>query len=473
MNSAAAEHQELPSDVFCDRVAKTNSTSEGFAAIVSVFTELNVTIERIILVRDDETLNLALNENASGVRRDIKGQIANTTLTVTCINPISTLQTVLQSIVIAAANAARSWSTRAADSDHQLDGARMVGQSAEMHALLKDIAAAAGSQHSVLIKGETGTGKTTAALLIHEQSRRANDPFVEINCAALPDDLIESELFGYEKGAFTGATITKKGLFEEADGGTLFLDEIAELKIELQAKLLTAIEHKRIRRLGSTKDVQCDVRIIAASSRNIPRMIRESKFREDLYYRIAILEIQTTPLRTRPSDIPVLIKQRLLHEQQLAGNSVPFQIDQLALSALTAYEWPGNIRQLQNIVSRLAIKADGRARITEADVFSILSHEPIEEGSLVLPADVRFILPNEDLSAYMARVQSLAIDAAMQSEVNRTLAAERLGYTRTSLLSLKRKLQARRHRLGSQNKKDPTVAPSEQQQLPIPPLTSN
>src|SRR5215213_3167144 len=227
MNSAAAEHQELPSDVFCDRVAKTNSTSEGFAAIVSVFTELNVTIERIILVRDDETLNLALNENASGVRRDIKGQIANTTLTVTCINPISTLQTVLQSIVIAAANAARSWSTRA-DSDHQLDGARMIGQSAEMHALLKDIAAAAGSQHSVLIKGETGTGKTTAALLIHEQSRRANDPFVEINCAALPDDLIESELFGYEKGAFTGATITKKGLFEEADGGTLFLDEIAE-----------------------------------------------------------------------------------------------------------------------------------------------------------------------------------------------------------------------------------------------------
>ena len=468
MNSAAAEHQELPSDLLCDRVANTKSTNEGFAAIVSVFTELDVTIERLTLVQGDQTLNLALNENVSGVRRDIRGQIANTTLTITCINPISNLHTILQSIVMVATNAAQSWTTHPTDSEQQLESTRMIGQSAEMRELLKQIAAAARSTHSVLIKGESGTGKTTAALMIHEQSSRADNPFVEINCAALPDSLIESELFGYEKGAFTGATLTKKGLFEEAHGGTLFLDEIAELKIELQAKLLTAIEHKRIRRLGSTKDVQCDVRIIAASSRNIPTMIRENKFREDLYYRIAILEIQTASLRTRPSDIPLLIKQRLLHEQQLVGNIVPFQIDQFALAALTAYEWPGNVRQLQNIVSRLAINADGNAPITEADVFSILPHELVEEGSVVLPAEARFILPNEDLSSYLARVQLLAMEAAMQSEDNHSLAAQRLGYTRTSLLALKRKLQARGYRIGA-NKQDRLSDSSEQQRLPIPP----
>lgn len=472
MNSAAAEQQAQPSDVLCDRLAKSKSIDEGFAAIVSIFTELNVTIERITLVRGDQTLTRALNENASGVRREIKGQIANTTLTVTCINPISSLHTVLQSIIIVAANAARSWSTGPPNSEEQLDSPRMIGQSTEMRELLKEVAAAARSAHSVLIKGESGTGKTTAAEMIHKQSLRADNAFVDINCAALPDSLIESELFGYEKGAFTGAAITKKGLFEMADGGTLFLDEIAELKPELQAKLLTAIEHKRIRRLGSTKDVQCDVRIIAATSRNIQTMIRENTFREDLYYRIAVLEIQITPLRTRPSDIPLLIKQRLLHEQQLTGNTVPFQMDHFALNALTAYEWPGNIRQLQNIVSRLAARVNGKNPITEADVFSILPHDPIEEGSLVLPAGARFILPNEDLPSYVARVQLLAIDAAMQSEENNSRAAERLGYNRTSLLGLKRKLQERGYRTGGQNKQERLSDSSEQQQLPIPPPTN-
>ena len=182
-------------------------------------------------------------------------------------------------------------------------------------------------------------------------------------------------------------------------------------------------------------------------------MIRENNFREDLYYRIAILEIEIAPLRTRPSDIPLLIKQRLLHEQQLTANDVSFQIDEPALKALTAYEWPGNVRQLHNIISRLISAVNGKALITEADVFSILPHEPIEEGSLVLPADARFLLPNEDLSAYVARVQLLAIDAAMQSEKNHTLAAKRLGYRRTSLAVLIRKLEDRGHRRGIRTRK--------------------
>ncbi len=469
MNAGAAEYQRfpLPTDALCDRVGKTKTIDEGFAAIVGAFTELNVTIEQITLLRGDQPSNLILNIKASGVRRDIKCQVANTSLTVTCINPTSNLHAALQSIVTVATNAARSWTSQASEAEPQLQSARLMGQSTQMRELAVEISAAARSVHSVLIKGESGTGKTTAARMIHEQSGRADKPFVDINCSALPDSLIESELFGYEKGAFTGAAITKKGLFEMADGGTLFLDEIAELKPELQAKLLTAIEHKKIRRLGSTKDVQCDVRIIAASSRNIQKMIRENNFREDLYYRIAVLEIEMAPLRSRPSDIPLLIEQRLLHEQQLTTNHVSFQIDEPALKALTAYEWPGNVRQLHNIISRLTARVNANGLITEAEVLSQLPQETIEEGSIVLPTAARYLLPNEDLFAYVARVQLLAINAAMQSEATHTLAAKRLGYRRTSLAVLVRKLEAGGHRRGShKNQRQP---PSTQQKLPMPP----
>lgn len=473
MNAGAAEYRRspLPTDALCDRVGTTKTIDEGFDAIVRAFTELNVTIEQITLLRGDQPSSLILNINASGVRRDIKCQVANTILTVTCINPTSNLHAALQSIVTVAANAARSWTSQASEAEPQLQSPRLIGQSPQMRELATEISAAARSVHSVLIKGESGTGKTTAAQMIHEQSARADKPFVDINCSALPDSLIESELFGYEKGAFTGAAITKKGLFEMADGGTLFLDEIAELKPELQAKLLTAIEHKKIRRLGSTKDVQCDVRIIAATSRNLQKMIRENNFREDLYYRIAVLEIEIAPLRTRPSDIPLLIKQRLLHEQQLTTNHVAFQIDEPALKALTAYEWPGNVRQLHNIISRLTARVNANALITEADVSSQLPHETIEEGALILPNAARLLLPNEDLFAYVARVQLLAINAAMQSEKNHTLAAKRLGYRRTSLAVLMRKLEDGGHRRGSQNKK--RRGAGQQQQLPIPLPTTN
>ena len=154
----------------------------------------------------------------------------------------------------------------------------MLGVSDHMKELIADIERAARSTHVVLILGESGTGKTTAACMIHERSTRAAKPFIDINCAAIPDTLIESELFGYEKGAFTGAIASKQGLFELADQGTLFLDEIGELKLELQAKLLTAIERQKIRRLGGTKDIRCNLRIIAASSRDLQRMVREGKF---------------------------------------------------------------------------------------------------------------------------------------------------------------------------------------------------
>ncbi|MGH9963078.1 MAG: sigma 54-interacting transcriptional regulator, partial [Pyrinomonadaceae bacterium] len=296
-----------------------------------------------------------------------------------------------------AAIAAQQWTAATAALLAPVETSRMIGSSPQMRELNLEIARAARSTHSVLIKGESGTGKTTAALMIHEQSPRADKPFVDLNCAALPEALLESELFGYEKGAFTGAGTTKKGLFETADGGTLFLDEIAEMKPELQAKLLTAIEQKKIRRLGSTKDIQCNVRILTASSRNLQTMTKEGTFREDLYYRIAVLEIQVAPLRERPSDIPALINSRLLHEQELTGRSTPFQIEDSALKALAFYDWPGNIRQLQNVVSRLTARVDDEKAITQPAVYSQLPHNDVEEGSLVLPAAARDLLANENL----------------------------------------------------------------------------
>jgi transcriptional regulator with PAS, ATPase and Fis domain len=428
------------------RVQAATTMDEGFKEIASAFTTLNVTIERITLVRNNETSEVTLNQNASGVRRDIEAQVAGLTITVTCINPMTpNVNASLQSLVTMAAIAAQQWTAATAALLVPVETSRMIGSSPQMRELHLEIARAARSTHSVLIKGESGTGKTTAALMIHEQSSRADKPFVDLNCAALPEALLESELFGYEKGAFTGAGTTKKGLFETADGGTLFLDEIAEMKPELQAKLLTAIEQKKIRRLGSTKDIQCNVRILTASSRNLQTMIKEGTFREDLYYRIAVLEIQVAPLRERPSDIPALINSRLLHEQELTGRSIPFQIEDRALKALAFYDWPGNIRQLQNVVSRLTARVDDEKAITQTDVYSQLPHNDVEEGSLVLPAAARVLLANENLYSYVARVQLLVIEAATIAEGNHTHAAKRLGYRRSSLVGLKQKLKRGNH----------------------------
>jgi transcriptional regulator with PAS, ATPase and Fis domain len=428
------------------RVQAATTMDEGFKEIASAFTTLNVTIERITLVRNNETSEVTLNQNASGVRRDIEAQVAGLTITVACINPMTpNINASLQSLVTMAAIAAQQWTAATATLLAPVETSRMIGSSPQMRELNLEIARAARSTHSVLIKGESGTGKTTAALMIHEQSPRADKPFVDLNCAALPEALLESELFGYEKGAFTGAGTTKKGLFETADGGTLFLDEIAEMKPELQAKLLTAIEQKKIRRLGGTKDIQCNVRIITASSRNLQTMIKEGTFREDLYYRIAVLEIQVAPLRERPSDIPALINSRLLHEQELTGRSIPFQIEDRALKALAFYDWPGNIRQLQNIISRLTARVDDEKPITQTDVYSQLPHNNVEEGSLVLPAAARVLLANENLYSYVARVQLLVIEAATIAEGNHTHAAKRLGYRRSSLVGLKQKLKRGNH----------------------------
>jgi transcriptional regulator with PAS, ATPase and Fis domain len=466
---------------FCQNIQSCKTIDDAFITITSLFESLDVTIERITLLRDGDTSEVTLNENASGIRREFKAQLQNTHLTIVCINTFTpNLNSILQSLVTSATAAFQNLISQPPQSP-TAPPSRMIGDSPRMRQLSIEITRAARSDHSVLIKGESGTGKTTAALMVHEQSPRSKKPFVDINCAALPEPLLESELFGYEKGAFTGAAGTKKGLFEIADGGTLFLDEIGEMKPELQAKLLTAIEGKKIRRLGSTKDVPCDVRVITASSRNIRTMTQAGTFREDLYYRIAILEISIPPLREHETDIPALVHHRLCIEQRLNGRRTPYQIEPLALQALSLYDWPGNIRELQNIVSRLATRINSDEAITQESVLSQLPQQAgarinpsqdlnllsqlqaIESGSVVLPAAARIINPGEDLYAFVARIQLLAINSTITATGNYPNAASRLGYGRTALISLRSNLQKGRYRrtrqkaLQSRNPNQPSL----------------
>jgi len=213
------------------------------------------------------------------------------------------------------------------------------------------------SRASVLLLGESGTGKTLIARIIHEASPRVNFPFIKLNCAALPENLLESELFGYEKGAFTGATHSKPGRIEDADGGTLFLDEIGELPILLQAKLLRFIQERQFERLGSSRTLTVDVRIVAATNRDLEDAVAEGRFREDLYYRLNVFPIRVPPLRDRTDDIPALLDHFLGKFSREYGK--PLRLTPRARRALVRYAWPGNVREMENMVERLAILAEG------------------------------------------------------------------------------------------------------------------
>jgi transcriptional regulator with PAS, ATPase and Fis domain len=211
-----------------------------------------------------------------------------------------------------------------------------------------------------LITGETGTGKEVLANAIHKMGPRANKPFVAINCAAIQSTVLESELFGYEAGAFTGADKRKHGLMEVADGGVLFLDEIASMPVDMQAKLLRAIEEKAFRRVGGTNLIQVDVQILAASNRNLPNMIAEGRFREDLYYRLKVVDLHLPALRERKVDIPDLVGLFICKNNQRMGLNIT-DVTPRALAALTAHDWPGNIRELRNAVERAMLFCDEEA----------------------------------------------------------------------------------------------------------------
>jgi len=233
----------------------------------------------------------------------------------------------------------------------------MVGKSPSMEVVQHQMEKVAPSKAAVLLLGESGTGKTLVARILHDLSTRSASAFVKINCASLPENLLESELFGYEKGAFTGAVRSKAGRVEEADGGTIFLDEIGELTLPLQSKLLRFLQEKEFERLGSTATRRVDVRVLAATNRDLAAGVAEGTFREDLYYRLNVFPIHVPPLRERKDDIPDLLRHFVEKISQEYGRNVG--ISKPAMAVLTKYDWPGNVREMENLIERLVIMADG------------------------------------------------------------------------------------------------------------------
>lgn len=230
----------------------------------------------------------------------------------------------------------------------------IVGKNYKMQEIFELIRTVADSDASVLILGESGTGKELIARAIHYSSRRAEKPFVSVSCSALPESLLESELFGYEKGAFTGAVRDKPGRFEEANQGTLFLDEVGEMKPETQLHLLRVLQEREIRRLGGTGVIKVDVRIIAATNKDLERAVKEGSFREDLYYRLNVVTIQLPPLREREDDIP-LLAERFLMKYNIKNNKNLEGISPKAIALLVQYHWPGNVRELENVIERAVV----------------------------------------------------------------------------------------------------------------------
>jgi DNA-binding NtrC family response regulator len=238
-----------------------------------------------------------------------------------------------------------------------VDGGEMVGDAPCMRDLLALVERVAAADSPVLVQGETGAGKELVARAIHARSPRSRGPFVAVNCGALQEGLLESEIFGHERGSFTGAVRAREGLVEVADGGTLFLDEIGEMPPALQVKLLRVLQDGEVRRVGSDRVHRVDVRFIAATNRDLEQGVREGKFREDLYYRIRVLPVPVPPLRERPGDIPALVAHFLARVR--TGRPGPLEVAARAMAALKSYRWPGNVRELRNIVERMAVLAPG------------------------------------------------------------------------------------------------------------------
>lgn len=301
----------------------------------------------------------------------------------------------------------------------------MIGTSRHFTSVIEQIGVVAPTASTVLIQGETGTGKELVAQAIHNQSPRRNAPFVKVNCAAIPAGLIESELFGHERGAFTGALTQRIGRFEMANGGTLFLDEIGDIGLDLQAKLLRVLQEQEFERLGSTRSTRVNVRLIAATNRDLLQMVKEKEFRADLYYRLSVFPIALPPLRERREDIPALVRHFIaLYSERM--NKVVEEVTPVTMSAVLAYDWPGNIRQLQNFIEHGVIVSDGP---TFQPVLSQLHSQTAD-----LPKDRK------------------TLEGATRDHILQTLeetnwvvggrhgAAARLGLARTTLLSKMRRL---------------------------------
>jgi two-component system, NtrC family, response regulator AtoC len=303
-----------------------------------------------------------------------------------------------------------------------------------MRELDRLVAKVAPTDSTVLITGESGTGKGVIARQIHQQSGRADAPFIPVNCGAIPENLMESELFGHVKGSFTGADKARKGLFLEADKGTIFLDEIGELPLQLQVKLLHVIEEKTVRPVGSEQAKRADVRIVAATNRDLQQMVSEGRFREDLYFRLSVFHVHAPPLRERRQDVPELVRFLLQRGARRMNQTHPITLDPEVEDILGSYDWPGNVREMENVVDRALILAD-EGRITCADLPPQIARTvPTGVRSIVLPAD-----SSENLRDQVRRFESSVIYKAIgDAEGDRRAAAQKLGI---GLSSLYRKLE--------------------------------
>ena len=310
-------------------------------------------------------------------------------------------------------------SARTPDTTREAGDLGILGRSPAIERLREQIRRVAPAQGRVLVTGENGAGKELAAAAIHALSKRASGPFVKLNCAAIPKDLLESELFGYEKGAFTGAVATKKGRLELADGGTLFLDEIGDLALDAQAKLLRVLETGEIERVGGTRTASVDVRLIAATNKDLPAAVRDGTFREDLWFRLNVLPLHVPPLRERRADI-VMLAEHFLALFAAAEGRAPLALADDARALLEDYHWPGNVREMRNLMERAVVLVPGDT-VTAADLDAWLESPPEESAEAGLKGSVA-----------RSEIESIrrALDAA---DWNVTQAAAGLGIDRTNL----------------------------------------
>ncbi len=299
---------------------------------------------------------------------------------------------------------------------------RMIGRSPAMGEIYKTIGRVAASDASVLITGETGTGKELVANIMHQNSTRSKGPLVKVNCAALPETLIESELFGHEKGAFTGAVAQRKGRFELAHKGTIFLDEVGEITLPVQKKLLRVLQEGEIERVGGSGVIKVDVRVLAATNRDLLAEVHKGQFREDLYYRLNVINIHMPPLRERRNDIPVLV-EHFLDKYRYKPGAPPTKISEESFDLLIKYEWPGNVRQLENEIERAVVMSQGNV---------ITSHAlNLSQHGIPTQIDLATRVRNrEKLEHVLAEVERVMLfEALRQSDSDQEEAARRLGLT--------------------------------------------
>ena len=293
------------------------------------------------------------------------------------------------------------------------------------------VAKVADSPSTVLVTGESGTGKELVARELHRNSSRRDKPLIKVNCAAIPKDLVESELFGYEKGAFTGAVGSKPGRFELADGGTLFLDEIGEIPVEMQVKLLRALQESEFERVGGIKTIAVDVRLIAATNRDLEELIRGGRFREDLFYRLNVVPIALPPLRDRREDVPLLVSHFIEKYDRRLGKRVERVADD-AMQLLLQYGWPGNIRELENVMERSILFAEGPV-VRAEDLPETLRERAVAAGATGAPATAGASMKDIVRQAQAELERELIARALEETGGNVTQAAKRLQISRKSL----------------------------------------